>query len=254
MAFPGTRVTALDLIKSSLRLLNVLDAEIGESPSASMSQDALSTLNQMIDAWNAEHLMIYTELENTFTLVPSQQTYTMGAGGDFNIARPSSLDMAFIIQLGNPSQPLETEIPIYTDRQWANIPVKNIFSTLPLGVYDDKAFPLRNLSFFPIPSVTVQCKFWTWASLSMAQSLTTVMYFPPGYQEAFRFNLAPRLAPEYKVATPIEVAAYAVESKARVKSANMAPIDMQSDSAVLSNPAGFYDWRSDQFIGGSRTS
>lgn len=254
MATPGTRVTALDLIKSSLRLLNVLDAEIGENPSASQGQDALSVLNQMLDAWNAEHLMIFTESETTFSLIASQQTYTLGTGGDFNIARPPKLDMAFIIQLDNSSQPLETQIPIYTDQQWANIPVKNIVSTLPLGVYDDCAFPLRNLSFFPIPSVTVQFKLWAWQALSLCQNLQTILAFPPGYQEAFRFNLAPRLASEYGRQTPIEVAAYAVESKARIKSINMAPIDMQSDSAVLSGDAGFWDWRSGQFIGGSRTS
>ena len=42
--------TAGDIINGSLRLLGVL-AE-GETPSAEISQDSLTAMNQMIDSWN----------------------------------------------------------------------------------------------------------------------------------------------------------------------------------------------------------
>lgn len=252
MATPGTRVNALDLIKSSLRLLNVLDAEIGENPSSSMAQDALSTLNQMLDAWNAERLMIFTLTKNVFDVVPGQQTYTCGPGANFDMPRPSKIEMAYIISLNNPAQPLELLMDMYTDQQWASIPVKNITSTLPTTFYDDGAFPFRNLSYYPLPSATTQTALWSWTSLSLCQNLQTILAFPPGYQEAFRFNLAPRLAPEYGVQTPIEVAAYAVESKARLKSMNIPLINLRSDPAVLGE-GGYYNWLDDQPIGGGGT-
>lgn len=248
MATPGTSVKANDLIKSSLRLLNILDAESGENPTGPMAQDALQTLNQMLDAWNAERLMIFTLTKTVFTLVPGQQTYTCGSGGDFDIPRPAKIEDAYIIQLQNPAQPLELQLPMYTDEQWAGIPVKNIVSTLPNVFYDDGAFPFRNLSYYPIPSILVQTALWTWTSLQLCSDLTTVMSFPPGYQEAFRFNLATRLAPEYGVQTPIEVAAYALESKARLKSYNIPDINIMSDRALLGE-GGYYDYRADLYIG-----
>jgi hypothetical protein len=49
--------TAGDQINRALRLLGVL-AE-GETPSADMSNDALTALNQMIDSWNTERLSVF---------------------------------------------------------------------------------------------------------------------------------------------------------------------------------------------------
>jgi hypothetical protein len=53
-----TTYTAGDQINRSLRLLGVL-AE-GETSSASVSQDALVALQQMIDSWNTERLSVFS--------------------------------------------------------------------------------------------------------------------------------------------------------------------------------------------------
>jgi len=57
--------TAGDIINSALRLIGLL-AE-GETPSPETSQDALSAMNQMIDSWNTERLMIYNTQDQVFT-------------------------------------------------------------------------------------------------------------------------------------------------------------------------------------------
>ena len=49
--------SAGDIINGALRLIGML-AE-GETPSAETSADALFAMNQMIDSWNLEKLMIY---------------------------------------------------------------------------------------------------------------------------------------------------------------------------------------------------
>ncbi len=49
--------TAGDQINRALRLLGIL-AE-GETPSASMSQDALMAMNQMIESWSIERLSVF---------------------------------------------------------------------------------------------------------------------------------------------------------------------------------------------------
>src|SRR5690242_5956509 len=93
-AVPGTQYTSLDLIKSALRLAGVLGT--GETPSAAEGQDALVILNQMLDSWNAERLMIYTVARQVFSLVANKQAYTLGSGGDFDTPRPPKIEYVSI--------------------------------------------------------------------------------------------------------------------------------------------------------------
>ena len=53
--------SAADQINRALRLLGVL-AE-GETPAASVSEDALMALNQMIDSWNTERLSVFCTID-----------------------------------------------------------------------------------------------------------------------------------------------------------------------------------------------
>jgi len=57
--------TAGDQINRALRLLGVL-AE-GETTSASVSEDSLMALNQMIDSWNTERLSFFNTQDQIFT-------------------------------------------------------------------------------------------------------------------------------------------------------------------------------------------
>lgn len=242
--------SGLDIIKSSLRLINAIAP--GESVPSDEAQDALSVLNDMLDAWNAERLMIFTITIAEYPLVVGQQTYTLGPGGNFDAARPTRIDSVSIVNLQNPNQPLELKIQYLTDAEWQNIPVKNIPTTVPLKVYDDGAFPLRNLSYWGIPTVNINTRIYSWTALTQFPDLRTGLTFPPGYYEALRYNLALRLAPEWGESADPQVVGLAAESKARIKSVNITPIDLRCDNALTSNNGGAYDWRSDSFIGTNR--
>src|SRR4029077_1286454 len=157
-------MNGLDLISSSMRLIGALAS--GEVPTNAEAQDALTVLNQRLDSWSADRLMVFTITIQEFALTPSQQVYTYGPGGNFNAARPARIDRASIVSLTNPSQPLELPIDYYTNWDWQQVPVKNIQTTLPQAVYDDQAFPLRNLSFWPIPTVVVNTRLYVWTALT----------------------------------------------------------------------------------------
>ena len=56
--------TAAQLINGSLRLMGQLaEAEV---PGDATSQDALTALNQMIESWNTESLMIFNTQDQVF--------------------------------------------------------------------------------------------------------------------------------------------------------------------------------------------
>lgn len=244
-------MTGNDLITTSLKLLGAIGT--GETPTAAEIADGLSRLNSMLDSWNAERLMIFTITRQVFSLTAGQQTYTVGSGGDFNVARPPRIDRISIISLTNPAQPLELPMEQLTDVGWQNIPVKNVSSTLPLQVYDDGAFPLRNLNYWPIPSAAVNTALYYWTQLSQFADLTTDYTFPPGYQQALEYGLAVHCAPMFGLTTPVEVAAIAITSKQKVENFN-APIMYSRVDAALVSPGGYYDWRSDTYVGGGRNS
>ncbi len=243
---------AMTLISSSMRLIGALDS--GEVPSADEANDALMVLNQMLDSWLADRLMAFSINIEEFSLTVGQQTYSMGPGGNFDTVRPVQIDRISIVSLTNPAQPLELPIPILTDWDWQNVPVKNIQSTLPInGVYDDGAFPRRNLTYIYIPTMAVKTRIYSWKQLSAFPDLVTDLTFPPGYSEAFRYNLALRLIAEFPGDyTPVmtqTTAQLATDSLARVKSLNNPKIQAFCDAALLGQ-GGHYNYYSDTVTGG----
>jgi hypothetical protein len=234
-------MTGQDVINSALRLINALAS--GESPSSAESSDALEVLNDMIDSWNAQRLAIFSVVPQTFSLTAGQQAYTVGTGGNFNIQRPARIDRVSVISLYNAAQPLELPIALLTNEQWQAVPVKNITSALPVSVWDDHGFPLRTLSYFPIPSTQVQTKLYSWTPLSSFADLVTDYEFPPGYAKAIRYNLAVDLAPEFGVTqlNPL-VVAQAQMALGVVKSMNAPLVDLYCDPALA--PAGnkVFNW------------
>lgn len=264
-SYPGLVVTPNDIINSALRKINSL--AIGEVPQGQESLDGLWTLNQMVDAWQIERLMIYAivrtlndSFNNPLALVSGQQTYPTGltlnssgnpisVAGNFNIPRPTKIEGVGLIWLANPIQPLELQMTMYTYDQWAGIPVKAVTSTIPNIVWDDNQFPFRNLNFWPIPTIQSQIALYIWQQLSQFPTLTTQFIFPPGYIRAIVHNLAIELSGEYNVPAPPQVAAIAMESKAWVKNINTPLIDLRVDKDLIFPRGGMYDWRSDMPAG-----
>ena len=72
----ATSTTPLDLIVGALRKINALAA--GETPNAQDSADALQVLNDMLELWSIDHLMVYASVENILSFVPGQYQYTIG--------------------------------------------------------------------------------------------------------------------------------------------------------------------------------
>lgn len=245
-------MSAMDIIRGSMRAVNILSA--GRVPTSAEAQDYLEILNQMLDAFNAERLMIYTvNRYGPFPLTIGQQVYTLGTGGDFNIPRPPRVEFITIINLTNNVQPDEIPIEMLDEEGWASIPVKNIGGPLPEKVWEDGDFPLRNLSYWTIPTVPVQTCIYGWGALQQFPDLNTKLIWPPGYLEALRWNLAIRL--DNAEISPY-VAAMAVESKARLKGFNQPTITLECNDGIemlSGDSAGAYNFLSDQPVYRGRT-
>lgn len=71
--------TPLDIITRSLKDIGALAA--GEVPTADEAQDGLDMLNDMIDQWSNESMMVFYRTEIIFNTVQNTVQYTLGPGG-----------------------------------------------------------------------------------------------------------------------------------------------------------------------------
>lgn len=232
-------LTASGLIASSLRVLGVLAN--GENPSANEQSDALTALNQLIDTWSTQQLLIPSKIREVFPLVAGQQTYTMGVGGTFNTTRAMKIENA-LIQLESNSPLIEIPMRILTKEEYASIILKTMESTFPLYLYDDGAYPLNNISVWPVPNAGVNnLVFYSWKPLAEFATITTQVSLPPGYERALKYALALELAPEYGKAISELTMALAVDSKADIKRMNYRPHYLQVDQELRAKPA-VWNW------------
>lgn len=228
---PGVQLSGLDIVKKALGKINCYAA--GDTLEAQDANDALVTLNVMLDSWNSEDLMIPGIEILNFSFIPSQQAYTLGPGGDWDHARPQTIEHLSLLGVQNPPQTVELPILMISDEEWADMPVKQVECNQPLYCYDDAGFPMRTLRFYGIPTVADQVAIYSWLPLAQFSSLQSVLTFQPAYYRAILYNLAVELSTDWNVEPTGIVVGMAVESKARVKASNITPIDMRCDDAVV---------------------
>jgi len=80
---------ALDIISRALKDIGALEA--GETPSPDAVQDAFDMLNDMLDQWSNEDMMVFYKNEIIFTLTPGQTQYTIGPGGEIGSSFTGSI-------------------------------------------------------------------------------------------------------------------------------------------------------------------
>ena len=218
-----TTYTAGDQINRALRLLGVL-AE-GETPSASMSNDALVALNQMIDSWNTERLSTFVTQDQVYTWPAGVISRDLGPSGDFVGNRPISMDDATYYR--DPGTNVSFGIKFINQQQYDGIAVKTVSSTYPQVAWVNMGFPDVTITIYPRPTRDLEWHFVSVQELDRPADLATVMYYPPGYLRAFTYALAMEIAPEFGVEPSPQVQRIAMTSKRDLKRINN-PDDVMS--------------------------
>lgn len=215
--------SAGEIINGSLRLIGAL-AE-GEVPSAETSADALMAMNQMLDSWNTERLMIYNTIDQVFTWPSGQITQTLGPTGDFVGLRPVALDDSTYYR--DASTGVSYGIKFINQQQYDGIAVKTVTSTYPQVMWINMEYPDIQMTIYPKPTRALEWHFVSVQELAQPATLATELAFPPGYLRAFRYNLAREIAAEFGIEPPRTVSQIAMVSKRNLKSQN-GPADIMS--------------------------
>jgi hypothetical protein len=208
-------MTILELLKSSLRLIQVLAP--GRAPNASETTDALTVLNAMLRSWATNSLIVPATARAEYELAAAA-SYTIGAGGDIDADRPVKITAAAQLLNGE-------EIPIKVfDHEKAPYLA---------GLYYSAGWPLGTLTTFPEWTEGKTLVLYTREVFAEIDDTSDDVEFPPGYEDAIRYNLAVRMAPEWgKVAQPI-VADMARISLAEIMSANLPQRELTLDAGIF---------------------
>ena len=239
--------TARRLITRSLRDLGVL--AIGETPTGAEAMDALDTLNELLESWSLERLMVYVITEVSKALTGGTASYTIGTGGSINTTRPLRIENAVVRDANN----LDLPVQILTRDEFTRIGLKQTQSTYPCWLYYDNAWSagLGTITLWPVPSASDKSlRLWLWQPLPSVASLETSINLPPGYTRALRSNLAVELAAEYGQELDAALLGVAIDSKAVIKSqlAEGAVQEMQLDSRLVGTHGRYWNYRTGEYL------
>lgn len=235
-------MTALDLIKGSLRLIGAI--ETGETPEAEESADALVILNQLLESLSLSSQGVFNQPTQTFNLVASQSTYTIGAGGNFNTVSPVNIQDAYTVQNGI-SYPIE----IIGQELYDAIGNKTQQSAYPLYLLHQNTSPLGNIILWPVPSAVVPLTINISAQFAQIPLLATVITtWPVGAARMIRYALAIDLAEEYGSPITQSLMMKAAEAKSDYMRANARPMPPMTFDGALTNHGNKFVYAN--FVGG----
>jgi len=81
--------TPYDIVSRALKDIGALEA--GETPTADAAQDAFDMLNDLVDQWSNEEMMVYYKNEIVFPITPGVTQYTIGPTGNINASITGSI-------------------------------------------------------------------------------------------------------------------------------------------------------------------
>jgi hypothetical protein len=213
--------SAGEQINRALRLLGVL-AE-GETSSASVMQDSLMAMNQMIDSWNTERLSVFSTIDQIVEWPVGSINATLGPSGSLvrlngTAVRPILVDDATYFR--DPQTNVSYGIKLINQQQYDGIAVKTVTSTYPQVMFVNMTYPDIDIYIYPKPTRLLEFHFISVEELSQPATLATILAFPPGYLRAFTYNLAMEIAPEFGVEPSEQVKRIAMTSKRNLKRIN----------------------------------
>lgn len=238
-------MTARDLGTEALQEIGFLG--VGETADGDTGALVLGIMQGMVDAMQAKGLVLYAEQRATYSLVASQQTRTIGSGGNFDGTRPIFIarDSARIIPVGD-----TFELPLrqYSRQEWYDERLKSQTDSYPQAFLYEPFYPsdvLGTFTFWPIPTTAASFVFAYGTPLTTPATLDTVLVFPPGYREAWKYNLAKKCARPFGKGVTPDLADDAATSLGLIERMNdPGPPPSRSDNALCGR--GGFDIRNNR--------
>lgn len=224
---------ATTLVSRALKLVGVLAS--GETADANDALDCVDDINDMIDQWSLEDLMLYYDKVESVPLVAGQNTYLVGPTGTALVTvRPIEILLANYRDADN----LDTPVSIVPMDSYERLVQKTTTQTIPSIMAYQPTNPDGTIYVWPTPS-SGTLRVMSNNLLTRITDLSTDMILPIGYNECFLYGLAERLCIKYGRKDMLDdIANRALMAKQAVKRKNKKKNVMFFDPALISGRMG----------------
>lgn len=225
--------TGLVLVTKAMQKVGVLVK--GETPSPDESSDVIDMLNDMLDSWSNESLLVYTLTTESFVLSSGVASYAIGSGQTFDTTRPVFINGAHV-RSGTIDYP---PVDIISDTEYQGLPDKST-QGIPYKLNYNNAYPYGTINLYPTPG-SGYTLFLTSEKPLTNLTLAGTVNLPPGWKRAIIYNLAIEIAPEFGQEVTPALVALAKSSKASIKRA--VTRNRSLDSTLFRSPQRFNIYR-----------
>jgi len=216
--------TAQTLIKAALRVLGAIAS--GETPTADEMADGLSALRMMLRNWSSQNIRLFYTDQDIVTLTGASY-YTIGSGGTVNTTRPTTIRGA---------RTADGIVDVIGEDRYRELVAGGSGGTVAYLWYSPE-YPLGLLYPWPLTSDTLYLD--SLKPLADPTAITTSIAFPPEYDDAIKYNLAVRLAPEYVKEPSPTVSMLALNTLHNLETVNFANRMNTSKVDVISIPSTY---------------
>ncbi len=190
-----------------------------ESPKSADDTAAWLALQDMLDSWSLDTLVVPYYITEEFTLTIGKAVYSIGLAADSpelvsSTGRPLSLASAFVRE-ASVDYPVEVNM---TSTEYNDIQSKERAGR-PLRIFYDPQYPNGSLKFDYEPTVAYTFSLTSEKPLSEV-AIDGTLSLPQGVNEALYSNLGIRLAPGKNNKIQPETAAFAASSLSRLRKHN----------------------------------
>jgi hypothetical protein len=235
--------TVRSLITDALLELGVL--EPGESMTAAQGQLGLRRVQAMIDAWGADRLTLSLQLRTSFTWPASTSSVQIGPGQTIDMTRPMWLNTVTYVVPGT-SPGVEVLVGQMDEDAYASLSIKSLASQLPQQCFYQTNITdaFGTLFVWPQPQ-SLMMVLYSPQAVGVPATLDSIMQGPPGYQEAFLYQLALRMCAPMGVAIPATLPRMATNAFETMKRPNVEPGALGIDAALVPGLGAGYNITTD---------
>jgi len=232
----GQITTPVDLIHLCLKTAGVVG--VGQTPDFEDTNDCFSILNSFLGQITRERFLVYHLVDVAF-LSNGAISYTIGAGGDFNVPRPDRLEAAYARLLPVSTQPFDYPLTLIDSREdYSAITLKHL-TTFPNSVFYDSDWPLGHVFVWPVPqNEQFEVHLVIKETLTQFPTLTTPINLPPEYLDMLIWNLSVRIRPLYQMPPDPTIIALAKNSLAVIRQSNTQIPQLRMPSSVMNASSG----------------
>lgn len=227
---------ANELISKALRKAGILAT--GQTAEPNDSVEALDTLNDIIEQWNLEDLMLMTSNAGVYALTSGVNSYTIGATGVFVAVSPIEIMSAYLRIPGN----LDIDLQVVSYGDYLQIVQKTTTGTYPSVVALQNTTPDGTLYLWPTPTSGLSLVLEANVQLTRIATLSDILSLGTGYTKAMVDALAVELCIENGRVDLLEILKESSRiSKMNIKRKNTPRDTMKLDSRFLSNTRTSYN-------------